>query len=47
MSFLPLHVGLRIKMTKKIFLPELVQECPSEILDIQLGDLRDDVHWPF
>ena len=34
MSFLPLHVGLRCKMTKKIMAPELVQECPCEVLRI-------------
>ncbi|CAE7304915.1 unnamed protein product, partial [Symbiodinium pilosum] len=34
MSFLPLHVGMRCKMTKKIMAPELAQECPCEVLQI-------------
>ena len=36
MSFCPLHVGLRVKITKKLMAPELVQECPAEIVAIQV-----------
>ena len=36
MSFCPLHVGLRVKITKKLMAPELVQECPAEIIAIQV-----------
>ena len=34
MSFCPLHVGLRVKITKKLMAPELVQECPAEVIAI-------------
>ncbi len=34
MSFLPLHIGLQCKLTKKVMAPELVQECPCELLRI-------------
>lgn len=36
MSFCPLHVGLRVKITKKLMAPELVQECPAEIIAIHV-----------
>ena len=36
MSFLPLHVGLKVKVTKKLLPPEIVQECPAEIIAIQM-----------
>ena len=35
MSFLPLHEGLRVKVTKKLLPPEIVQECPAEIVSFQ------------
>ena len=35
-SFLPLHQGMRCKITKKILPPELVQEAPVEILSIEV-----------
>eukprot|EP00435_Cladocopium_sp_Y103_P072169 s366_g39.t1 len=35
MSFLPLHEGLKVKVTKKLLPPEIVQECPAEIVAIQ------------
>ena len=31
MSFCPLHIGLKVKITKKLMAPELVQECPAEV----------------
>ena len=37
-SFLPIHLGLRCKITKKIRPPELVQEAPVEILSIQVHE---------
>ncbi len=36
MSFCPLHLGLRVKITKKLMAPELVQECPAEIVAIHV-----------
>ena len=36
MAFAPLHVGLRVKITKKLMAPELVQECPAEIVAIHV-----------
>ena len=36
MSFLPLHIGLKVKVTKKLLPPEIVQECPAEIIAIQM-----------
>ena len=36
MLFCPLHVGLRVKLTKKLIRPELVQECPAEVLAINV-----------
>eukprot|EP00435_Cladocopium_sp_Y103_P038972 s119_g10.t1 len=36
MSFCGLHVGLRVKITKKLMAPELVQECPAEIIAIHV-----------
>ena len=36
MAFVPLHVGLRVKITKKLMAPELVQECPAEIVAIHV-----------
>ena len=35
MSFLPLHLGLKVKVTKKLLPPEIVQECPAEVIAIQ------------
>ena len=35
-SFCPMHVGLRVKITKKLMAPELVQECPAEIVALQV-----------
>ena len=35
-SFLPLHVGLKVKITKKLLPPEIVQECPCEVIGIQM-----------
>eukprot|EP00438_Fugacium_kawagutii_P030167 Skav221641 [mRNA] locus=scaffold1174:60625:61164:+ [translate_table: standard] len=31
-SFLPLHVGMKVKVTKKLLPPEVVQECPGEVI---------------
>ena len=36
MAFVPLHVGLRVKITKKLMAPELVQEFPEEIVAIHV-----------
>ena len=35
-SFLPLHIGLKVKITKKLLPPEIVQECPCEVIGIQM-----------
>ena len=36
MSFCPLHIGLKVKITKKLMAPELVQECPAEVVAIHV-----------
>ena len=35
-SFLPLHIGLKVKITKKLLPPELVPECPCEVIGSQM-----------
>ena len=35
MSFLPLHLGLKVKVTKKLLPPEILQKCLAEVVAIQ------------
>ena len=38
MAMLPLFLGMRVKLTKKIAAPELVQEASGEVVGIVLHD---------
>ena len=38
MGIFPFFMGMRMKLTKKIMAPELVQECPGEVVGVQFHE---------